>query len=107
MQTPIVSETIKVRERGQMTLPENIRRQIDWLNTGSILEIKINPLQDKLIIKPLLSNKSTANKKVFKQNNQPNWNKIKKKLKTIRTWGRQDVNLTEFLINDREKRKYE
>jgi len=107
MQTQNLREIVKIRDRGQMTLPEELRIAIPWLKPGSVVEIETNQPKTAVVIKPLVTRKYSYERKPYKQKMTMSWDTLKKNLEEIRKAGRQDVNLTEFLIRERDRRKYE
>lgn len=96
MQTVEYRDLIKIRERGQITLPSLLRKRFDWLEPRSIIEIKVE--KEKLILEPI-----TTAKKAKKQVLKTNWRILKKELKRIRSWGNQKAELSKFVIADRRR----
>lgn len=96
MKTVDFQDIIKIRDRGQITLPVLLRKRLDWLEPQSVVEIKAG--EEKLVLKPIMSAK-----KMKKQSSETNWKILEKKLKKIRAWGDQEVNLTQFVITDRRR----
>jgi len=96
MQTVNFQDIIKIRERGQITLPVLLRKRLDWLEPQSVVEIKAE--EEKLVLKPII-----PTKKMKKEISETNWNILEKKLNKIRTWGDQNLDLTKFVIADRRR----
>jgi len=81
-----------VRDRGHLTIPDSIRKALNWVYAGSVVTM-VQAKPDEITIKPY----STANKKT-------DWSKLWKDLKRVRSFkGKgESVNLSEFIIKDRE-----
>lgn len=108
MQIPDVQNIIKIRDRGQITLPRDLRNTFSWLKPGSAVEIEANKIKDEIIVKPLIKKTGSFGRKPYKykQKMTMTWKEIDRNLERVRKKGRQ-VNLTEFLIKERDRRKYE
>lgn len=84
-----MKKVIIIRDRGQMTIPDSIRKIVDWASPMSAVSISaITP--DKIIIEP------AANK----LDNNKIWASIKK-ARSIKGKG-SSISATEFLIKDRK-----
>lgn len=91
-------EIVKIRDRGQLTIPYNIREVLTWLKTDSVIEI-IPKKADKLELRPLVPSQKRGLKKA---KTQKAINALWQKMRVIGKAGRQ-VNLSEFVIRDRER----
>ena len=90
-------ETGKIRDRGQLTIPYNIREVLTWLKTNSVIEF-VPKKTGKLEIQPFVPFKKAGFKKV---KSQKEINTLWQKMRTIGSSGRQ-IKLAEFVIKDRE-----
>lgn len=84
------SSTATIRLRGQITIPQEVRKHMKWIDTGSVVhvdarpfEIKITPYQEK------------TKKKV-------DWNRLWDQIKLVRSFEGKKGNLSGFIIKDRE-----
>lgn len=82
--------TAVVRQRGQLTIPDNLRRIADWLSSGSVVqlqatsrEIKISPYQNA--------------QKII------DWDVVWEKIRLSRTFRGKVENLSEFIAADRAR----
>jgi bifunctional DNA-binding transcriptional regulator/antitoxin component of YhaV-PrlF toxin-antitoxin module len=89
----------KVRQRGQLTIPSQIRRALNWPATE--LAVKVEPLQDEDAVK--IKRITAQDEQVKKPLSERDWKRIWENMQKVSKMGRQDVNLTEFLIADRER----
>lgn len=82
-----------VRERGQLTIPDSIRKLVNWVTPLSAVSISIiNP--DEIIIRP-----HQPQKKV-------DWDKLWARIKRVRAFkGKGRGNLSAFIVEDRETRR--
>ena len=84
-----MSNTVTIRQRGQLTIPDEIRQQLVWLETGSVVnlvaehqEVKIRPYSDQ-------------------PEPQLNWQKIWDNIHLARSFQGKHGNLARFILNDR------
>lgn len=83
--------TATIRHRGQITIPDKVRNDFSWLNTGSV--VHIIPLNNQtVIVKPYQGE--------VKQ--KTDWKRIWDSIALIRTFGGKRGNLSAFVIKDRE-----
>ena len=89
----------KIRERGQLTVPQEIREALDWPDEEVI--VKISTTQDGFRVEKLpISHPQQTKKKLTKKE----WDKIYEDMERISRSGKQDVSLVEFLRRDRDTR---
>lgn len=87
----------KIRERGQLTVPQGIRQALNWPETD--IMVKIVTTQDGFRVEKLpLSHPQHPKKKLTKKE----WDEIWKTFEDVAKSGRQDVKLTDFLRHDRD-----
>lgn len=89
MNNQILSNAI-IRQRGQLTIPDNIRQDIDWLDKNSVITIVKSGARE---IKITPYNKSFADK--------VNWKEIWDSIKLVRSLKGKRNNLSKFIIKDR------
>jgi bifunctional DNA-binding transcriptional regulator/antitoxin component of YhaV-PrlF toxin-antitoxin module len=77
-----------VRDRGQITLPQIVRRQLSWLEINS--PIQIYATNQEIIIKPYLSQSTTS------------WQKIWDSLALAQSFIGKRGNLSQFIVSDRD-----
>ena len=83
-----------IRDRGQLTIPDSIRKMADWVSPMSVVTISLNTF-DEIIISP----HQHSHKKV-------DWDALWKRIKRVRSFkgsGRGD--LSSFIAKDREDRR--
>lgn len=81
-----------IRHKGQITIPDKIRNDLSWLNTGSVVHV-ITLNRQTVVVKPY--NPDESKKSV-------NWNKIWDLISLSRSFKGKRGNLSEFIVNDRE-----
>ena len=83
-----IQTTAVIRDRGQLTIPEKIRKQRKWATHTSVVTISSeNP--DEIVIKPYPSK-------------QVDWDKLWKQIKRVRAFkGKGRGNLSQFIAEDR------
>lgn len=89
------NEIIKLRERGQITIPEKIRKLLPWMYPSSLLQVKVK--QDKVVISPLLPKDEIKKKELSSKE----WRQVFLTFKKIRSSGRQ-IDGAKTIIKDRE-----
>jgi bifunctional DNA-binding transcriptional regulator/antitoxin component of YhaV-PrlF toxin-antitoxin module len=84
--------TTIIRQRGQLTIPEKARKEIDWLKEGSVVNIS-NVDSKKLTITPYqkISDKVVS------------WKKIWHTINLARSFKGKRGNLSGFVADDRNK----
>lgn len=92
------SQTIsKIRQRGQLTVPQSIREALNW--PDSEVMVKIVTIKDGFRVEKLpISHPEHPKKKLTKNE----WDKIYQDMERFSKLGRQDVKLTEFIRKDRD-----
>lgn len=88
---------IKLRERGQITIPEKTRNLLPWLYPQALLRVETK--QQKIIISPFLSQIKKEKKKKLTASE---WKEIYTIFKKIRKSGKQ-INGLKIIIEDRKK----
>lgn len=89
----------KIRERGQLTVPQSIRAALNW--SEDEVMVKVTTIQDGFRVEKLpISHPQVKKKKLTKDE----WNEIWQAFDKIRKSGRQDIDLREFVRKDRDNR---
>lgn len=87
----------KIRGRGQLTVPQNIRAALNWPDDEVM--VKIITAKDGFRVEKLpISHPQHPKKKLTKKE----WDKIYKDFEAFSKMGRQDIKLTEFVRKDRD-----
>lgn len=87
----------KIRGRGQLTVPQDIRKALDWPDDEMM--VKITTVSDGFRVEKLsISHPQHPQKKLTKSE----WDKIYKDMEKISQSGKQNVKLTDFLRHDRD-----
>lgn len=82
-----------IRNRGQLTIPDEIRRAVSWATPLSAVSISVVK-PDEIVIRP-----HQHQKKV-------DWDKLWKQIKRVRAFkGKGRGNLSAFIAKDRETRR--
>lgn len=83
-----------IRQRGQLTIPEVIRKAVSWLRSFSVVSISLeHPRQ--VVIEPY-------------EEKEVDWEKLRKQMKKIQAFtgkGEQKESLSEFIARDRLQRR--
>ena len=80
-----------IRERGQLTIPDSIRKQIRWITTSSVVSISMEK-PDELIIMP------------HKMINEIEWERLFEIIKKSREFkGRGNVSASDFIAKVRDR----
>jgi len=82
---------VVVRQRGQVTIPDDVRNMVAWLSEGSAVGLEMVE-KEMLILRP----HTKAIVKKF------SWNEISKKINLARSFKGQNGNLSGFIIEDRK-----
>lgn len=83
-----------VRDRGQLTIPDSIRRVVSWITPMSAVSISVIK-HDEIVIKPHQP-----------QKREVDWDKLWAQIKRVRSFkGKGRGNLSAFIIKDRETRR--
>lgn len=89
----------KIRERGQLTVPQDIRQALNWPEDEVM--VKVTTIQDGFRVERLpISHPQHPKKKLTKKQ----WNQIWKDFEEISHSGKQDIRLKEFVRRDRDTR---
>lgn len=87
----------KVRERGQLTVPQAVREALNWPEDEVM--VKVTTIQDGFRVEKLpISHPQHPKKKLTKRQ----WDEIWQDFERFSKSGRQDVKLTDFLRKDRD-----
>lgn len=89
MNDDFVSSSI-IRQRGQLTLPESLRRRLDWLGEDKVVQIVLNA-DNKVVVTPYLPSQNNKN---------TDWNGIWKTVNKFQK-KRNTISLSDFVIRDR------
>jgi len=87
----------KIRERGQLTVPLEIRKALNWPDEEVI--VRIVSAMDGFRVERLPISHTQHPKKRLTKNE---WDKIYQDMETFSKTGRQDIKLTEFIRKDRD-----
>ena len=86
-------KTVIIRERGQLTIPDSIRKIIDWISPMSAVTISIVK-PDEIVIRP------------HRYQENIDWDNLWKQIKKVRVFkGQGRGNLSSFIAEDREVRR--
>jgi len=85
-----IQTTAIIRNRGQLTIPDVIRRAFDWMKTESVVKIIYRSPQE-IVITPYIQEKV---KKI-------NWKKIWAAIAEARSFKSRRGNLSKFIAEDR------
>lgn len=91
----MLRETIKIREKGQMTIPIGFREAASWLGEETVVDVILKPAEEKMELypfKPLKKRVPASGKETTAL-----WRRMRK----IGRSGR-DINLSDFVIRDRK-----
>lgn len=88
--THLSQATSLIRQRGQLTIPESIRREADWTSPGSPVTV-VRSKADEITIRPFVPTKSI------------NWEELYKQIKHVRSFKGKGkaISLSEFIAKDR------
>ena len=87
----------KIRERGQLTVPQSIRQALSWPDEEVV--VKVTTIEEGFRVERLPnSHPQHPKKKLTKKE----WDKIYQDMETFSKTGRQDIKLTDFLRKDRD-----
>ena len=82
-----------IRERGQLTIPNSIRRIVNWATPMSAVSISVVK-PDEIVIRP------------HQYQKEVDWDKLWKQIKRVRAFkGKGRGNLSTFIMEDREARR--
>ncbi|OGE06370.1 hypothetical protein A3I53_00720 [Candidatus Curtissbacteria bacterium RIFCSPLOWO2_02_FULL_40_13b] len=84
-------KTVIIRNRGQLTIPDSIRKTVDWISPMSAVIISIAKF-DEIIIRP------------HKYQKIADWDNLWKQIKKVRAF-KGKGNLSSFIVEDREARR--
>lgn len=90
----------KIRERGQLTIPQSIREALRWPDEDIL--VKVTTTEDGFRVEKLpISHPQHPKKKLTKGE----WDKIYEDMEKISKSGNQNIKLTDFLRHDRDTRQ--
>lgn len=89
-----IQTTATIRDRSQITIPEKIRKSLDWAKPKAVVSIKVTTNKE-LIIKPY----------EFEQKKEINWEEVWRAIREARLLSAKGkkISLSQFIITDREK----
>lgn len=82
--------TATIRQRGQLTIPDEIRERFPWVNINEAVRIKTEG-DKKIIIEP------------YEREKKIDWKKLRAQLKRVANFKGKRGNLSQFIIEDRER----
>lgn len=89
----VIQTTAVIRQRGQLTIPDQIRDFIKWLLPNSIVSITVN--EEEMVVKPYT--------KAIKE--KIDWKEIWERIEIADSfWGKKG-NLSQFIVEDRDSRR--
>lgn len=80
--------TVIIRERGQLTIPDSIRKMVDWINPSSAVSISVSK-PDEIVIKP------------HRHMDKVDWNRLLRDIKKLNAYPVKGT-MSEFIAWDRE-----
>lgn len=84
--------TVIIRNRGQLTIPEEIREALDWADSSSVVQMKV--LEPKrIIIEP------------HQKENNVNWEAVWDGIALVRSFPGKRGHLAKFIAKDRQSHK--
>jgi len=83
--------TATIRQRGQLTIPDQVRQQFSWIKENAVVAIITSPLGE-VIIKPL---------SIHASSDKPDWNELWRKITLVRSFKGKRGNLSKFIAKDR------
>lgn len=88
-----MKSTAIIRQRGQLTIPDKLRRTLSWLKENAVVSIIATSTQE-LVIKPISHTTDT-----------PDWDEIWRLIHLTRSFKGtgKAKSLTQFIIEDRER----
>ena len=87
----------KIRERGQLTVPLDIRQALNWPEDEVV--VKVTTISDGFRVERLpISHPQHPKKKLTKKE----WDRIYEDMEKISKSGKQNIKLTDFLRHDRD-----
>lgn len=87
-----LSSTTIIRQRAQITIPGRVRKHLAWIRPNSVVNVSVGA-DDEIVIKPVQKSRS----------DKPDWKEIWKKIKLARSFKGKRGNLSQFIIEDRER----
>lgn len=85
--------TATIRQRGQLTIPEEIREQLPWLEPDHIVGLETRGLQE-VVVKPFGQTQSSGAER---------WAKAWEAIQIAHTFAGKRGHLARFVVEDREK----
>lgn len=86
---------VRIRERGQLTIPEQLRNNIKWLVPNSAVTIYIESEND-IRIAPYTTN-------IDSKSHSTDWELIWNLIRLVRSFSSGQGNLSDFIVEDRGK----
>lgn len=88
------SFTVTVRGRGQITVPDLIRKKNKWIKEGSPVTVILGNDEIKIIPFPLR----------VVENQEISWRRLWQQITLVRNFKGKKGNLSSFIVSDRERR---
>jgi bifunctional DNA-binding transcriptional regulator/antitoxin component of YhaV-PrlF toxin-antitoxin module len=88
-------ETVRIREKGQMTIPAEFRERSPWLREETVVDVVLKPAEEKVELYPFrsLQNRKAASRKEIAA--------LWRKMRRLGQCG-QEGGLSEFVLKDRK-----
>lgn len=81
--------TVIIRNRGQLTIPEEIREALDWADSSSVVKMKVLEPQ-RIVIEP------------HQKTDSVNWETVWDGIALARSFSGKRGNLSQFIAKDRQ-----
>ena len=91
-----IQTTATIRDRWQITIPDEIRKIVDWAKPRSVVSVRVTA-KNELVINPLESG----------QEREVNWDEVWKAIheaRIISSKGKK-MSLSRFIVRDRERHR--
>lgn len=85
-----IQTTATIRDRWQITIPDEIRKLLEWIKPKSVVSVEVTAKKE-LIIKPYITEQKV------------NWKRVWEGIEQARSIKGGRGNLSKFIIEDRER----